>query len=581
MKKKLLISASIALILCLSLFISYRNITKNNFNNNSTVNEEVSNNSATNQNNTYNNNKNIIMYFPNWGVYSESHNNLTVGDIPWDKVTVINHAFFTVSKEFKLESTDKDADFEKFFPNSEGWNQDQLRGHIGEYKYYKSKYPNVKVLISVGGWTRGENFHDMSKTKENRKIFIDSIIDFLKKYPFIDGIDIDWEYPGENREKDPNDEYDKGCPGGPEDKENFTLLLKEIRQAYNDNNFSNKMLTIANAGNYEKLQLQEPDKYIKYLDFINVMTYDFHGAFESKTNHHSPIYYNDDDPTRYNKYTFCAEDALKMYVKEYNIPTEKLNVGSPFYSRGWSEVDDSTGTNGLFSTATKAYKGSWDSATSPGGQIPWFQIKEMENKDGWKKYWDDKAKVPYLYNKNLKSMITYEDEKSLKERCNFVIKNNYGGIIVWEITGDDKSKNFPLTTLLWESLGKTTETSTENNSSIKDNEENINEEVMNNNLDGFNINFEVTSDWTSGANWSMTIENNSGNDISSWKVSFDFDKKLSQCWEGVLASSGNTYTISNPSWGGSIKDGSSITVNGACEGNSKDLKIKNIKIEVN
>lgn len=581
MKKKLLISASIALILCLSLFISYRNITKNNFNNNSTVNEEVSNNSATNQNNTYNNNKNIIMYFPNWGVYSESHNNLTVGDIPWDKVTLINHAFFTVSKEFKLESTDKDADFEKSFPNSEGWNQDQLRGHIGEYKYYKSKYPNVKVLISVGGWTRGENFHDMSKTKENRKIFIDSIIDFLKKYPFIDGIDIDWEYPGENREKDPNDEYDKGCPGGPEDKENFTLLLKEIRQAYNDNNFSNKMLTIANAGNYEKLQLQEPDKYIRYLDFINVMTYDFHGAFESKTNHHSPIYYNDDDPTRYNKYTFCAEDALKMYVKEYNIPTEKLNVGSPFYSRGWSEVDDSTGTNGLFSTATKAYKGSWDSATSPGGQIPWFQIKEMENKDGWKKYWDDKAKVPYLYNKNLKSMITYEDEKSLKERCNFVIKNNYGGIIVWEITGDDKSKNFPLTTLLWESLGKTTETSTENNSSIKDNEENINEEVMNNNLDDFNINFEVTSDWTSGANWSMTIENNSGNDISSWKVSFDFDKKISQCWEGVLSSSGNTYTISNPSWGGSIKDGSSIKVNGACEGNSKDLKIKNIKIEVN
>ena len=113
MKKKLLISASIALILCLSLFISYKNITKNNSNNNSNVNDEVSNSSATNLNNTYNSNKNIIMYFPNWGVYSESHNNLTVGDIPWDKVTVINHAFFTVSKDFKLESTDKDADFEK------------------------------------------------------------------------------------------------------------------------------------------------------------------------------------------------------------------------------------------------------------------------------------------------------------------------------------------------------------------------------------------------------------------------------------------------------------------------------------
>lgn len=78
MKKKLLIFASTALILCLSLFISYKNIINNNSNNNSTVNDEVSNSPATNLNNTYNSNKNIIMYFPNWGVYSESHNNLTV-----------------------------------------------------------------------------------------------------------------------------------------------------------------------------------------------------------------------------------------------------------------------------------------------------------------------------------------------------------------------------------------------------------------------------------------------------------------------------------------------------------------------
>lgn len=172
MRKKLSISTSIALILCLSLFISYRNIINNNSNNNSTVNDEVSNSSDTNLNNTYNSNQNIIMYFPNWGVYSESHNNFTVGDIPWDKITVINHAFFTVSKDFKLETTDKDADFEKSFPNSEGWEQGQLRGHIGEYKYYKSKYPNVKVLISVGGWTRGENFHDMAKQKKTEKYLL-------------------------------------------------------------------------------------------------------------------------------------------------------------------------------------------------------------------------------------------------------------------------------------------------------------------------------------------------------------------------------------------------------------------------
>lgn len=402
-------------------------------------------------------NKNVIVYFPNWGIYNQNRQMITVGDIPWDRVTVINHAFFTVNKSFKLETTDDYSDFDKMMPHSEGNEAGQLRGFMAEYKYYKQLYPDVKVLISVGGWTRGENFHEMAKTPATRKIFVDSCIEFLKKYPFIDGFDIDWEYPGVNRAKDPLDEWDRGCPGGPEDKQNFTLLLKELREAYNSNELPNKMLTIANSAGYDKVALQEPDKYIQYLDYINVMTYDMHGAFENVTNHHAAIYPNPNDPSPSSpidiKGKYNTQEAMKLYTDIYKIPAEKLNVGTPFYSRGWGGVDKTTGKNGLFANATKPHIGTFDNPNSPGGQYPWYQLKAMENSGGWVKYRDEVAKVPYLYNETLGAMLTYEDEQSLSDRCDFVINNGYGGMIVWDISGDDLKKDFPMTTLLYNKIG--------------------------------------------------------------------------------------------------------------------------------
>ncbi|MGG7177936.1 glycosyl hydrolase family 18 protein [Clostridium paraputrificum] len=397
--------------------------------------------------------KKVIVYFPNWGIYNENHQRMEVGQLPWDRLSVINHAFFTVNKNFKLESTDPDADFTKPMEHFDGW--DDTNGFFDEYRYYKKLYPDVKLIISVGGWTRGENFSAMAKTKETRKIFIDSCIEFLKKYPFVDGIDIDWEYPGIDRERDPNDQWDRGCPGDPvNDGPNFTSLLKEIREAYNTNGLEEKMLTIANSASPEKLKLQQPKDYIKYLDYINVMTYDIHGAFERTTNHHAALYDNPNDPSS-PEIRISTDSAMKMYRDEYGIPSEKLNVGSPFYSRGWGGVDDTTGKDGLFAKATGYVRGSWDDliTQTPGGQYPWFQLKKMENSAGWVKYWDDYAKVPYLYNKSSKQMLTYEDERSLIERCKYVNDNNYGGVIVWEITGDDRAADFPMTSIIYNEIG--------------------------------------------------------------------------------------------------------------------------------
>lgn len=400
--------------------------------------------------------KKIVAYFPNWGTYNAVHQNFAVGDMPWDKLTHINHSFYTIGNDFKMVSLDTFADYEKNFAHSEGWNG--LAGHMAEYKYYKKQYPNTKVLISVGGWTKGQNFHKMALTSASRKIFIQSALDFMKKYPFIDGIDLDWEYPGIDRAKDTNDQYDMGCPGGPEDKQNFTLLLKEMREAYNANGLSEKLLTIAAPAGYDKMRLQEPDKYQQYLDFINVMTYDLHGAWETKTNNHAGLYANPNDPSGTSptniKEKYNTDSAMKEYQNTYKIPAEKLIVGSPFYSRGWAGVKATSIETALFADATKYYRGSWDDGATPtpGGQEGFFKLKQFESTAGWEKARDPFAKTPYLYNKALGIFLSYEDEESLQTRCDYVKNNQFGGIIIWEISGDIKTQNFPMTNIIYNAL---------------------------------------------------------------------------------------------------------------------------------
>ncbi|MDR3596005.1 glycosyl hydrolase family 18 protein [Clostridium sp.] len=399
--------------------------------------------------------KNVVTYYPNWATYSSAHQSMNPNDIPWTKVNVVNHAFFTVDSSFKIASLDTYADFQKQMAHSGDWTQ-TLKGCFGEYQYYKGLYPDKKIIVSVGGWTRGENFHAMAMTAATRKVFTDSVVAFLKQYPFIDGIDIDWEYPGIDRQADPNDQYDHGCPGGPEDKVNYTLLLQDIRAAYNSNGLSDKMLTVAAAAGYDKMNLVQPDQYAQYVDFMNVMTYDMHGAFENVTNHQSPLYANPADPSPTSpidiKNKYNADYAIKAYRDIYGIPASKLNVGTPLYSRGWTGVQPGPNGDGLYQTSTGAYTGSLDNPQAPGGQESWFNLKKLETTPGWKKYYDNVASAVYLYNASTGVFLSYEDEKTLQAKCDYVNNNNLGGIIIWDASTDDISNGCPMTTIAWNNM---------------------------------------------------------------------------------------------------------------------------------
>lgn len=382
------------------------------------------------------NNKQIIAYFPNWGTYNVNHQSLTVGMIPWEKVTMVYHAFFEIGPDWQLKSTDDWADYQKPFEHSEpGWDSNVLKGHIGEYKYYKGIYPNKKLLLSIGGYTKSYNFPQMAVDPQKRKTFIDSCIAFLKKYPFFDGLDIDWEYPQA------------------QDKLNFTIFLKEVKQAYINNSMTDKLLTIAAPLGYQNIQNQDVSNYIQYVDLVNIMAYDVYGAWDNLTNHHSPLYNNPANPES-NGPKFNIDAAVKLFM-DAGVPVTKLCIGTPYYSRGWKNVDftSAKGPNGLFANASGAPVGTWDEAYAPGGQWPWYQVKAFETNSEWEKYYDSIAKAPYLINRSKKYFLTYEDEDSLRAKCDYILAKNLAGIIIWEISGDNlTNKAAPMTKILWDRL---------------------------------------------------------------------------------------------------------------------------------
>jgi chitinase len=185
------------------------------------------------------------------------------------------------------------------------------------------------------------------------------------------------------------------------------------------------------------------------------MTYDMHSALEEYTNHHSPLFANSGDPSpvmpvdRKNRYN--TDYVMKYYRDHYNIPASKLNIGSPYYSRGWKDVDPDTGANGLYARGKGSPVGDLDSPANPAGINSFGRMKELEKTPGYVKYRDAVSRTPWLYNRDEKIMYTYEDEISAAERCEYVLKNGFGGIIVWEITTD--TDDHLLTDIIHDRLG--------------------------------------------------------------------------------------------------------------------------------
>ena len=277
----------------------------------------------------------------------------------------------------------------------------------------KKQNKDLKILISLGGWSWSKNFSDAVLTDTSTRAFAWSCIDIVAKYD-LDGVDIDWEYPGLIGD---NNKF------RPEDKENYTRLFKELRQGLDSlKKITGKyyLVTTAVGGSYDFIAHTEMDKVQQYTDFINIMSYDYAGGWDTISSHHTNLYASSDDTSQ-----GSTDKSVKAFMAA-GVPAKKIVVGMGFYGKGWEM--QTTDNNGLYRRArTGARAGGFN-----------YLKDSLENKKGFIKYWDDVAKAPYLFNPQTKVFITYDDERSIREKCAYIKKNNLAGAMFWEYGHDKK-----------------------------------------------------------------------------------------------------------------------------------------------
>jgi len=424
--------------------------------------------------------KEVITYFANWYLDTKpAANGAEVAGIPWDKVTYINHAFWAVAPgdgstetsferrdnkssartNFKIVSTDPKSDYEDQTPSA--IDPSMPRNHFAEYAEYSKKYPDVNIMISVGGWTKCGYFSEMAYTKEGRQSFVKSCLDLMEKYPWIDGIDIDWEYPGGTGGGErAGAEGDEGCPifgTVDEDKANFAALLKDFREAF-DTKYGvgvKKLTSCASCSTGWTLPCQDWAAAAPYLDLINIMTYDMVGSWDGVTGHASNM---------------RGVKGAVEYFKALGISTSKITIGTPLYSTGFkmTSIDKSKIVGAPIEDVyingdelTQELMNTFESqavsgfTTNRDGVRVTMGSAFNNGGTGWHYAYDSAMDSSYLYNDNPKSKyykyyLSYESPLSLQAKIDYIMSEGLSGIIIWECSED--ATDFPMITQLSSNL---------------------------------------------------------------------------------------------------------------------------------
>ncbi|OAB26530.1 glycoside hydrolase [Paenibacillus macquariensis subsp. defensor] len=386
-------------------------------------------------------NYNIISYYTSWSLNPEKRN-FKPEDIDVSQLTHINYAFSDLCwKGFGTEAAvcqNANIPLQKDYV----FDGEMIIGdpavdfkNFDSFATIKKQNPHLKVLVSVGGWTWSKNFSNMAATEVTRRAFANSVVDFLRAYR-LDGIDIDWEYPVE---------------GGIEtnsrsrlDKDNFTLMVKTVREALDaagsvDGKYY--LQTIASGQGDNFTVNADFINSAKYLDFINIMTYDYSGSLDALAHHNAPLYFDKNHPA---SDTYAPRNNVMGGALGHirgGVPHHKLVLGVPFYGKGWMDCP----ANGEYQTCKGSDIGTWETAIFDYTDIE----KNYLNKNGYVRYWNEAAKVAYVYNPESKRFISYNDKESMMYTAAFLKSLDIAGVMSWEISGD---RNKTLTTELVKDL---------------------------------------------------------------------------------------------------------------------------------
>lgn len=335
------------------------------------------------------NNKKIIGYIVGANVDDKFE------EISAKKMTHVNYAFANIKDGKIIMGNPKDED------------------RLKKINSLKDTNPDLKILISVGGWSWSGGFSEAVATKIARERFANSGLSFLREHK-LDGIDLDWEYPGQPG---------AGNPHTPADTDNFTSILKLFRKKLDSLGHvdqKNYLLSIATAANQKYLDHVEINDIHPFLDFINIMSYDYQGGWNDFTSHHTNLFISETDPEDY-------KQSTKTAVKEHlaaGAPREKIIIGMAFYGRGWHDTENKN-------------SGLHQKATGNTFSINYRDLKDSLKTGKYRRLWDETAKAPYLWSETSGTFITYDDPESIKQKVKFIKEFDLGGAMFWQYHGDD------------------------------------------------------------------------------------------------------------------------------------------------
>ncbi|HLT11080.1 MAG TPA: glycosyl hydrolase family 18 protein, partial [Micromonosporaceae bacterium] len=455
----------------------------------------------------------IIGYFTSWRHGKNGQPAYLVNNIPWDRVTHINYAFAHVDAQNRISvgsptAPDNPAT-NMTWPGVPGAEMDpefSYTGHFNLLNKFKKSHPDVKTLISVGGWAETGGFFDangnridaggfyrMTTTSNNTvntagiNTFADSVVSFLRQYGF-DGVDIDYEYPTSNNDAGHPLDFAQANARRAGLNASYQVLMRTLREKLDAASAADGkyyLLTIAAPSSGWLLRGMESFQVLQYLDYVNIMSYDLHGAWNQYVGPNAALYDNGDDSElaaagvygAYSGIGYLNTDWAYHYFRGA-MQSGRINIGVPYYTRGWQGVTG--GTNGLWGTAPKTTNcppgtqspcgngavgidNLWHDTDAngneePAGSNPLWHAKNLQ--DGrlgsyvtaygltpetdpadtitgtYTRHYSSALVAPWLWNAQKRVFLSMEDEQSIAAKADYVASKGIGGIMIWELAGD-------------------------------------------------------------------------------------------------------------------------------------------------